>query len=153
MAAQLGKGDPIPPFSVLDQDRKTWTRDDVLGEGPVIIYFYPKDETPVCTAEACHFRDDFAAFTDVGARVFGVSADSPESHATFAANHRLPFRLLADEGNAMKAAFGVKAAMGIFPGRVTFVVDAAGVVQHAFSAQLHAKKHVDEALRVLRTLK
>lgn len=153
MAKQLDKGDRLPPFKVLDQDRTAWTDQDMLGQGPVVIYFYPRDETPVCTAEACQFRDEFAAFTDAGARVFGVSADSPESHTGFAARHRLPFRLLADENNAMKTAFGVKSTLGVLPGRVTFVFDSEGVARHVFSSQLQAKKHVAEALRVIGSLR
>ncbi len=153
MAKQLGKGDRLPPFKALDQDRTVWTDQDLLGQGPFVVYFYPRDETPVCTAEACRFRDDFAAFTDAGARVFGVSADNPESHAAFAARHRLPFRLLADEDSAMKSAFGVKSTFGLLPGRVTFVFDSDGMIQHVFSSQLQANKHVSEALRVIDSLR
>jgi peroxiredoxin Q/BCP len=152
MSRQLQAGDRVPEFTAIDQDGDTWDRARVLAGGPCVIYFYPRDETPGCTAEACSFRDEYAQFSDMGARVFGISADSPASHKSFAAHHRLPFRLLSDTDHALQKAFGVKAFFGVLPGRVTFVCDSEGVVHHAFSGMLQARKHVTESLQVLRKL-
>lgn len=151
-AMPLSVGHSIPKFELRDHDGKSVASDDLLGHGPFVIYFYPKDDTPGCTVEACTFRDQFEAFTDAGARVYGVSADSPESHAKFREKHRLPFTLLSDPGSKVAAAFGVGKTLGILPGRVTFVVDETGKVQHAFSSQLAPKKHVSKALDVLGSL-
>src|SRR5690606_39455723 len=110
------------------------------------------DDTPGCTREACAFRDDYEAFQEAGAEVLGISSDTSESHRRFAAKHRLPFRLLADPGGKVRAAFGVPRTAGLLPGRVTYVIDREGVIRHAFNSQLAATRHVDEALAVLRTL-
>jgi peroxiredoxin Q/BCP len=115
----------------------------------VVLYFYPKDDTPGCTKEACTFRDQYQDFQDAGAAVLGVSSDSSESHRKFAAKHRLPFTLLADRGGQVRKRYGVPATLGLLPGRVTFVIDAAGVVRHVFNSQLDATRHVGEALGVL----
>lgn len=114
-----------------------------------MVYFYPKDETAGCTAEACRFRDDFGKFSDAGAVVIGISDDSTESHERFASRHRLPFQLLSDTGGAVRKLYGVKKTLGVIPGRVTFVIDREGVVRHVFSSQMDAERHVAEALAAL----
>lgn len=152
MAKSIKVGDRVPDFSLPDQEGKTVSSGDLLGKGPVVIYFYPKDFTPGCTAEACAFRDAYEVFQDAGAEVVGVSADSADKHASFAETHRLPFVLLADQGNRVRDAFGVKKTLGLLPGRVTFVVDKEGVVQHVFSSAVRMKAHVDEALAVVKRL-
>lgn len=121
---------------------------------PLVVYFYPKDETPGCTAEACSFRDSFEQFTAAGAgAVIGISADSAESHRNFAQHHRLPFTLLSDPKGAVAAAYGVSASMfGLLPGRVTFVVDSGGIVRNIFNSQLRTGKHVESALETVRQL-
>lgn len=106
---------------------------------PVVVYFYPKDDTPGCTAEACAFRDQYQDFTQAGAEVIGISSDGPESHAHFAGKHRLPFVLLSDQGGAVRKAYGVSAMLGLLPGRVTFVLDKSGTIRHMFSSQLRAR--------------
>jgi peroxiredoxin Q/BCP len=118
---------------------------------PVVLYFYPKDDTPGCTKEACTFRDQYQDFEDAGAAVIGVSSDSPESHKKFAAKHRLPFTLLADRGGKVRTLYGVPATLGLLPGRVTFVIDGGGVVRRVFNSQLDATRHVEEALAELRS--
>lgn len=125
---------------------------DLVGEKVLVLYFYPKDETAGCTAEACSFRDLYQDFQDAGADVVGVSRDSAEAHAKFKANHRLPFRLLTDKGGAAAKQMGVKNTFGIIPGRVTFVIDAQGVVRLRFDSQINAKKHVADALAMVRSL-
>jgi peroxiredoxin Q/BCP len=115
----------------------------------VVLYFYPKDETPGCTAEACTFRDSYEAFKEAGAEVVGVSSDSVTSHEGFATKHKLPFILLADEGGKVRKEYGVKATLAILPGRVTYVIDGQGVVRHIFSSQTGVQRHVHEALDAL----
>jgi peroxiredoxin Q/BCP len=146
----LAVGERAPEFSLLDQNGHAVTRDALLAQGPLVLYFYPKDETPGCTREACAFRDAFADFTDAGAGVAGVSADDPATHKSFAERHRLPFTLLSDRKGELAKKFGVKKTFGILPGRVTFVIDRAGVVRYTFSSQIAPEQHVAEALRILK---
>jgi len=148
----LGAGDPAPDFTLDDQDGRPVSLGDFRGQKNVVVYFYPKDDTPGCTKESCAFRDHYTAFLDAGAEVIGISSDSASSHKAFAEKHRLPFRLLADAGGKVRAAFGVQRTAGLLPGRVTYVIDRQGVIRHAFSSQLAATRHVDEAIEVLRTL-
>jgi thioredoxin-dependent peroxiredoxin len=142
-------GDTAPDFTLPSQTGDAVTLSDVVRRGPVILYFYPKDETPGCTAEACSFRDSYEVFREAGAEVVGVSSDGVDSHETFAARHRLPFTLLADAQGAVRKRYGVRRTMGILPGRVTYVIDGAGVVRHVFSSQLGVQRHVQEALDAL----
>ncbi len=116
----------------------------------VVLYFYPADNTAGCTAEACSFRDNYEDFTDAGAVVIGVSGDSVTSHEGFAAKHRLPFTLVSDTDGTARAAYGVKKSLGLFDGRVTFVIDPEGVVRMVFSSQIRVKDHVSKALEVIR---
>lgn len=122
---------------------------DFKGKRAVVLYFYPKDETPGCTAEACAFRDSYEIFVDAGAEVLGVSGDSVASHEHFAEHHELPFILVSDIGGAIRRLYGVKATLGIWPGRVTFVIDKDGIVRHVFSSQIDSVRHVAEALRTI----
>lgn len=125
---------------------------DLVGTKVLVLYFYPKDETPGCTAQACAFRDAYQDFTDAGAEVIGVSADSQDKHEAFREHHRLPFKLMTDPGGKAAAAFGVKKSLGILPGRVTFVIDQKGTIKHQFSSQLSIGKHIKEALAVVKGL-
>jgi peroxiredoxin Q/BCP len=143
-------GDRAPEFSLPDAAGRTVSLADFRGKKPVVLYFYPKDDTPGCTKEACSFRDQYEDFTAAGAEVVGVSGDSSESHQKFAAKFRLPFTLLSDRDGAVRKRYGVPATLGLLPGRVTFVIDAGGVVRHVFNSQLQATRHVAEALAVLR---
>jgi len=144
----IAEGHQLPAFSLPDQDGTTVASDQLRGNWTV-IYFYPKDDTPGCTAESCSFRDNFEAFTDIGAKVIGISSDSVESHKAFAQKHNLPFTLLADTDGAVRKQFGVGKTLGILPGRVTYVVDPDGIVRKVFSSQFKPKKHIDEALAVI----
>lgn len=116
----------------------------------VVLYFYPADDTPGCTKEACSFRDNYESFTDAGAVVIGVSAQDAASHTKFAGKHNLPFALLSDGDGSLRRAFGVKKSLGLLPGRVTYVIDPQGVIRKVFSSQLQATKHIDEALATIR---
>jgi len=148
--AGVKAGERAPDFTLPDADGKTVRLADFAGR-PVVLYFYPKDDTPGCTKEACTFRDQYQDFQDAGAAVLGVSSDSSESHRKFAERHRLPFTLLADRGGKVRKLYGVPATLGLLPGRVSFVIDGQGVVRHVFNSQLDATRHVKEALDVLRS--
>jgi thioredoxin-dependent peroxiredoxin len=117
-----------------------------------VVYFYPKDETAGCTAEACSFRDQFDVFKAQDAVIIGISGQSVASHLEFATKHHLNFTLLSDEGNTVRKLFGVPSTLGM-PGRVTYIVNKEGKVVFVFNSQLNAKKHIDEALRILKEMK
>jgi peroxiredoxin Q/BCP len=142
-------GDRAPDFDLPDRSGKTVCLGDYRGKKAVVLYFYPKDDTPGCTAESCEFRDRYQDFQDAGAEVIGVSSDSEASHRKFADKHELPFVLLSDRGGAVRKKYGVPATLGLLPGRVTFVIDKQGVVRHVFNSQFQAKKHVGEAVAAL----
>ncbi|HXC51108.1 MAG TPA: peroxiredoxin [Candidatus Limnocylindrales bacterium] len=148
----IAVGDKAPDFKLRDQNGKDVSLADFRGKKAVVLYFYPKDETPGCTKEACSFRDSYEDFVKAGAEVIGVSGDSVDKHQSFATHHRLPFTLLADEGNRLRKTYGVPATLWILPGRVTYVIDKQGTVRHVFDSQLQATKHIDEALGVIKSL-
>jgi peroxiredoxin Q/BCP len=150
--AAVKVGDQAPLFTLNDQTGKPVSLADLIKEHVVVLYFYPKDETPGCTAEACSFRDAYDVFSEAGAQVVGVSADSSESHASFASHHRLPFVLLSDPDGAARTAFGVTPVLGLLPGRVTFVIDRQGVVRQVFSSSIRMSAHVDTALAMVKEL-
>jgi len=141
-----------PDFSLKNQDGKVVKLSDFQDKKNVVVYFYPKDNTPICTKESCSFRDAYEVFQKMGAEVIGVSGDSVESHKKFIAEHKLPFQLLSDEKGELRKAWGVPKTAGMMPGRVTFVIDKNGVCKHVFSSQLDSQKHVDEAKAVLEKL-
>lgn len=144
-------GEKAPEFEGANQKGERVSLKALLQKGPVVLYFYPKDETPGCTAEACSFRDAYEDFTAAGAEVVGVSADSVDSHQAFAAHHRLPFTLLSDESGELRKLYDVpRSFLGLLPGRVTFVIGKDGIVRHVFNSQINATKHVKEALQQLR---
>jgi len=143
------EGAPAPDFTLPSQTGEKVSLVDLKGQW-LVLYFYPADDTPGCTAEACSFRDNYEDFTDAGAVVLGVSSDSVTSHTKFAEKHSLPFTLLSDEDGALRKTYGVKKTMGLLPGRVTYVIDPGGIVRKIFSNQLNAKKHHTEALSAIR---
>jgi peroxiredoxin Q/BCP len=145
-------GDPAPPFQATTQNGEPFDLAEFRGKKIVVLYFYPKNNTAVCTAEACAFRDAYEDFLAAGAAVVGVSSDSQQSHHDFASKQRLPFILLADPENKIRKLFGVPKTLFILPGRVTYVIDREGIVRHIFNAALASKKHVDEALKIVREL-
>jgi peroxiredoxin Q/BCP len=145
-------GDKAPDFTLPSQLGDNVTLSEYFGKKNVVLYFYPKDETRGCTREACEFRDQYDVFTDLGAEVIGVSAQSVESHKSFATHYGLPFILLSDEKNGVRKLYGVPSSMGILPGRVTYIIDKKGVVRHIFNSQLQPEKHIEEALRILKEL-
>ena len=149
---KVNVGDKAPGFTLESQTGENVTLSDFLGKKNVVLYFYPKDETPGCTREACTFRDSYELFTDLGAEVIGVSADTVDSHKAFAEHHNLPFTLLSDLDNNVRKLYGATSTLGFIPGRVTFIIDKKGVVRHLFSSQLQPEKHVEEAKEVLKKI-
>ena len=148
---ELEVGDKVPQFLLKDQNGNERSSAEWLGKKSMVIFFYPKDFTPGCTAEACRFRDDYEDFTDLGAEVIGISGDGQASHEKFSKNYNLPFVLLSDEDRKVQNAFGVgRSWFGLFSARITFVVDKQGKIIHTFEGTLNASKHVEEALNVLR---
>jgi peroxiredoxin Q/BCP len=145
-------GDRAPTFTAPTQSGEPFVLADHIGRQVIVLYFYPQDGTPVCSAEACAFRDAFADFFAAGAKVVGVSGDSVDSHRAFAGRQRLPFTLVSDSDGAIRRAFGVPSTLWLFPGRVTYVIDRQGMVRHVFNSALSAGRHVTEALAVVRSL-
>ena len=142
-------GDKLKPFSLQNENGEIVNIDANFGQ-PLVIYFYPKDDTPGCTKEACAFRDSFEEFTNAGVTVFGVSADSPKSHLAFKEKYRLPFSLLTDRGNQLRKTWNVPSSLfGLLPGRVTYIFDKKGILLHLFNSQLRAEQHITEALTIL----
>lgn len=151
---EIKVGSTIPAFNLPDQNGNMFNINSLLGKKNLVIYFYPKDDSPGCTAQACSFRDQFEVFSDADAVIIGISSQSVKSHKEFAEKHRLGFTLLSDEGNKIRKLFGVPTNfLGLIPGRVTYVTDKSGKVVYTFNSQLQAEKHVDEALRILKGLK
>ncbi|MCC5899321.1 MAG: peroxiredoxin [Phormidium sp. GEM2.Bin31] len=145
----INVGDRAPNFSLKNQNGESVSLSDFKGEKAVVLYFYPKDDTPGCTAESCAFRDSYTTFSDAGAEVIGISGDSVSSHKQFAQKHNLPFTLLSDQGNQVRKLYGVPATLFILPGRVTYVIDKEGIVRHIFNSQLDFQGHINESLKVL----
>jgi thioredoxin-dependent peroxiredoxin len=147
--ARLKIGDPAPEFSATAQDGTIIRLSDFLGTRGLVLFFYPKDGTPVCTAEACAFRDSYERFVAAGAEVIGISSDSAERHQAFAAQYKLSFPLITDVDGSLRKLFGVPNTLGVLPGRVTYVIDKAGVVKLIYSAQLASDEHVRQALQAI----
>jgi peroxiredoxin Q/BCP len=145
----LKVGDTIPKFSAIDSHGDIFESLTVVGEKPVVIYFYPKDDTRVCTEQACSFRDQYEDFKALGAEVIGISSDSVKSHQKFADQHNLPFILLSDSDKKLRKLFGVRADyLGLIPGRTTYVADKDGIVQLIFDSA-SGKIHIEKALEIL----
>lgn len=152
MASGIKVGDKAPDFTLPSQSGERVRLHDRIGERVVVLYFFPKDGTPGCTAEACAFRDSHEVFTDAGAEVIGVSSDSVDSHANFAGRHELPFTLLSDQGGQVRKTYGVPSVLGVLPGRVTYVIDRQGTVRHVFNSMTRISRHIDDALTTVRQL-
>lgn len=153
MTGKVQVGDVAPDFELPSNLGRTVTLHEFKDAKNVVLYFYPKDETPGCVKEACAFRDSYEILKQLGAEVIGVSSDGVESHTSFAGHHALPFILLSDQGGRLRKAYGVPASFGVLPGRVTYLIDKNGIVRHIVSSQLHPDRHVDEAVNVLKSLR
>jgi peroxiredoxin Q/BCP len=147
-------GDKIPSFTLPDQDGALFDIGTLLGKKKMVIFFYPKDDSPGCTKEACYFRDLYEVFSEADAVITGISGQSVESHKKFAEKHRLTYTLLSDKDNRIRKLLGVPANLfGLLPGRVTYIIDREGRVAHIFNSQMQTERHVDEALKILKELK
>jgi thioredoxin-dependent peroxiredoxin len=144
-------GSVAPGFTLPSQAGEMVSLEDFFGRKPVVLFFYPKDDSPGCTREVCVFRDNFEEFGKLDAEVIGISSDSVDSHRSFAVKHDLSFPLLSDEKGNIRRLYGVPKTFGLFPGRVTYVIDREGVVRHVFASQLSVERHVQEALAALRS--
>jgi peroxiredoxin Q/BCP len=146
----LKVGDRIPHFELLNQHRELFKSETVLGVKPLVVYFYPKDETPGCTAEACSFRDHYEDFLQLGAEVIGISSDGVKSHQKFAARHKLPFILLSDSKKKVQRLFKLpKILFDLYTKRITFVIDKEGLVSYVHSS-LMPDTHIKKALQQLK---
>ena len=148
----LKKGDQLPQFSAIKSYGTLFESQSIVGKKALVIYFYPKDDTPGCTIEACSFRDAYEQFTDYGAEVVGISADSEKSHSKFKEKYKLPFILLSDEKNKIRKLFGVPNDLfGLLPGRATYVIDKNGIIQLVFDS-VASKIHIKKALDILKEI-
>ena len=145
-------GDSVPVFSLTDQNGKAFKLTDVVGKHVLVIYFYPKDESMVCTKEACSFRDSFDGFTKAGALVIGINSGSIKSHHDFARNHQLPFILLSDPDNKVLDLFGVKNSF-FMTGRETFVIDLKGKIVYKYNSMMKGVAHAEGALAAVKAIK
>lgn len=144
-------GDEIPSFTAKDTNGNLFDSQDYIGKQPLVIYFYPKDNTPGCTTQACSFRDNYQDFKDLGAEVIGISSDSVRSHIQFKSKFNLPFILLSDNDKKIRKLFGVQNNLLVIPGRETFVTDKNGTILLIFNS-MSAKIHIEKALEILKKL-
>jgi peroxiredoxin Q/BCP len=148
----LKVGDVVPAFSAKNTEGNLFESQSIVGIKPVVIYFYPKDDTPGCTKQACSFRDQYEDFKALGAEVIGISGDSFTAHQKFANKYKLPFILLSDQGKTIRQLFGVPTALfGLLPGRVTYVIDNKGVIKLIFD-QMAPKSHITKALEMIKKM-
>ncbi|MCZ8229300.1 peroxiredoxin [Flavobacterium sp.] len=146
-------GDLMPHFTALDAHGNTFDSRDYVGKKPLVIYFYPKDNTPGCIEQACGFRDQYQEFKDLDVEIIGISSDSVDSHVAFAKQYQLPFILLSDGDKSIRKLFGVPSGLlGILPGRVTYVVDKEGKVILVFDNSINATKHISKALEAIKAI-
>src|SRR5204863_9112340 len=148
----IERGSPAAVYRLQTTNCECASLEDFHEKKNVVVYFYPKDFTKRCTAEACEFRDSYEEFKNLGAEVIGISNDNQKSHEAFATEHKLPFIFLSDPDGSVRKSYGVKKTFGLVPGRVSFVIDKNGIVRHDFSSQSRATAHVGEALVMLKSL-
>ncbi len=147
----LKKGDVVSNFKAKTQSGEPFELSNYIGK-PLVIYFYPKDNTPGCTTQACSFRDQYQDFQDLGAEVIGISGDSEASHDKFAQKHKLPFILLSDSNKKIRNLFGVPTHFfGLMPGRVTYIIDREGKIVSVFDS-IKANVHIEHALKMIKEM-
>ncbi len=150
MKNNLKIGDILPSFSLPNQHNEQTSIESLRRDNNLVLYFYPKDDTPVCTKEACGFRNNYEQFLGYNCSVVGISADSPESHRAFIKRHNLPFTLLSDIDNKVRNQLGVpRDFLGLLSGRYTYVIDKDGVVKSIINHFLNASKHITQSLKAL----
>ena len=144
-------GDPIPDFSLLDQTGKCRTNKEYIGK-TLILFFYPKDDTPGCTIEVCGFRDKYELFTILGANVCGVNNGDEESHFVFSNKNKLQYPLLSDKNNFLRNEFGVSKFLGFLEGRVTYIIDTEGKIRYIYEDFLDGSAHIKESIKILKSI-
>jgi thioredoxin-dependent peroxiredoxin len=147
----LRVGDAIPVFSLRDQHGNLFNSSDYVGGKILVIFFYPKDESSVCTKEACSFRDNYGDFSKAGAMVIGINSGTVESHKNFIKNHQLPYTILSDPDNKVLKIFGVKKKFFI-SGRETFVVDKTGKIVYTYDSFTNGPAHEKETLAFIKKM-
>ncbi len=147
---KLKIGDQIPLFSLKDQNGNIRTSSKLNNS--LVLFFYPKDDTPGCTIEACGFRDKYDLFKILGAEVWGISNGSSQSHLEFANKNKLPYPLLCDQNNILRKQFGVPRKLGFIEGRVTYIINSEGIITHIFEDLLNGPAHIKEAIKALKKL-
>jgi peroxiredoxin Q/BCP len=148
----LREGHPAPDFTLTSQSGDSVRLSNFKGNQEVVLFFYPRDFSPGCTKEVCHFRDSYEVFAKMGVQVIGISTDDQASHEKFVSQYKLPYLLLSDPNGSVRKAYRVKKTLGLLPGRATFVIDKEGAIRHTFSSQMNAEQHVYEALAALRKI-
>jgi len=144
-------GDKCPDFQLPDANGKMIQISDFIGKKKLVIYFYPKDDTPGCTKEACSFRDSYEDFKEFDCEVIGISSDSEEKHSSFASKHKLPFILLADTNKKVRKLFGVPGNLfGLIPGRVTYIIGLDGKIKGIYNSQTNPLGHIEKALELVK---
>jgi len=146
---RLKIGDSLPHFSAKQTNGTVFNSENYVGKQSLVIYFYPKDDTPGCTTQACSFRDNYQEFKDLGAEVIGISSDSVQSHVQFKSKFNLPFILLSDHDKTLRKLFGVENDFLIIPGRQTYVVNQKGIITMVFNS-MQSKIHIEKALQILK---
>jgi len=147
---KLRIGDKIPSFFLKDQNGDIRTSEKL--DKALVLFFYPKDDTPGCTIEACGFRDKYDLFKILGAEVWGISNGNSQSHLEFANKNKLQYPLLCDIDNKLRETFGVPKKLGFIEGRVTYIIDSNGIIIHIFEDLLNGPAHIKEAIMALKTL-
>ena len=147
----LDIGDEIPNFRLLDQSGNYRTKQEFIGK-PLVLFFYPKDDTPGCTIEVCGFRDKYDLFKILGAKVCGINNGNEESHFLFSNKNKLQYPLLCDKQNSLRKIFGVAKILGFLDARVTYIIDANGIIRHIYEDLLDGSSHVKEAIKVLKEI-
>ena len=147
----LKVGDEIPDFRLLDQAGNYRTKKEFNGK-PLVLFFYPKDDTPGCTIEVCGFRDKYDLFTALGANVCGVSNGNEESHFVFSNKNKLQYPLLCDDSNSLRKSFGVSKFLGLIDGRVTYIIDSKGSIRHIYEDLLDGSAHIKESVKALKQI-
>ncbi len=149
----LDIGDIFPDFTLKDENNNDFTLSENLNDQHFVVYFYPKDETPGCIKQACHFRDSYEEFLKFNCKVIGVSGDSVESHLNFKNKNNLPFTLLSDNKNILRNKIGIpNDFLGLVPGRQTFLLKKTGEIIFTFHSSINMKRHIDEALSTLKKM-
>ncbi|MEQ9422873.1 MAG: peroxiredoxin [Cyclobacteriaceae bacterium] len=146
-------GDILPSFSLPDENNQLIDVKNELVDHHLVIFFYPKDNTIGCTVEASEFRDNYHKFKERKTKIYGISSDSPESHAAFKKKCGIPYSLLSDKDQKVRGLFGIKPSLlGMLPGRVTYVIRKTGEISHIFDSQWRPEKHIGEAMTALSTI-